>query len=106
MVHNTTGFRRTISTGELLGGSACNLLYDNAAAAAAALSPPPPPRPIDVLQATTRPDVGRAIDIAAEAVNRAGIIFVASAGNAGGGHPEGGGSRSSIVTLVHVSVSM
>lgn len=30
-----------------------------------------------------RPDVGRAIEVAAEAVHKAGIIFVASAGNAG-----------------------
>eukprot|EP00878_Enallax_costatus_P017964 GHUV01018890.1.p1 GENE.GHUV01018890.1~~GHUV01018890.1.p1 ORF type:complete len:349 (+),score=86.63 GHUV01018890.1:93-1049(+) len=30
-----------------------------------------------------RPDVGRAIEVAAEAVNKAGVIFVASAGNAG-----------------------
>lgn len=32
---------------------------------------------------TTRPDVGRAIEVAAEAVYKAGVIFVASAGNAG-----------------------
>lgn len=34
-------------------------------------------------EATARPDVGRAIEVAAEAVNKAGVIFVASAGNAG-----------------------
>jgi hypothetical protein len=37
-----------------------------------------------LLQPTSRPDVGRAIDIAAETVHKAGVIFVASAGNAGG----------------------
>jgi hypothetical protein len=31
-----------------------------------------------------RPDVGRVVDVASEVVNKAGIIFVASAGNAGG----------------------
>lgn len=31
----------------------------------------------------TRPDVGRVVEVASEAVNKAGIIFVASAGNAG-----------------------
>jgi hypothetical protein len=30
-----------------------------------------------------RPDVGRAVELAAEVVNKAGVIFVASAGNAG-----------------------
>jgi subtilisin family serine protease len=30
-----------------------------------------------------RPDVGRVAEVASEAVNKAGIIFVASAGNAG-----------------------
>jgi hypothetical protein len=36
-----------------------------------------------LLQPTSRPDVGRAIDIAAETVHKAGVTFVASAGNAG-----------------------
>lgn len=36
-------------------------------------------------QPTSRCNVGRAIDIAAEAVHKAGVIFVAAAGNAGGG---------------------
>jgi tripeptidyl-peptidase-2 len=30
-----------------------------------------------------RPDVGRVVELASEAVNKAGIIYVASAGNAG-----------------------
>lgn len=34
-------------------------------------------------EATTRPDVGRVCEIASEAVNKAGIIYVAAAGNAG-----------------------
>lgn len=32
---------------------------------------------------SARPDVGRVVDVASEAVNKAGISFVASAGNAG-----------------------
>lgn len=32
-----------------------------------------------------RPDVGRVVEVASEVVNKAGIIFVASAGNAGEG---------------------
>jgi hypothetical protein len=51
----------------------------NAVAAVAAVLPA-----AMLLQPTSRPDVGRAIDIAAETVHKAGVIFVASAGNAGG----------------------
>jgi hypothetical protein len=34
-------------------------------------------------EATTRPDVGHVVEVATEAVNKAGIIYVAAAGNAG-----------------------
>lgn len=39
--------------------------------------------PLLLPQPASRADVGRAIDIAAETVHKAGVIFVASAGNAG-----------------------